>query len=104
MYPNASIGDMEKVEDLQLKEVIIAGRKYPVKVSKTELEALAKIEQEVNDELYNIQMRYADRDKQDCLSMTLLSYAMRLKKLQQDQQSANLAISNIESMLALSEE
>lgn len=65
-------------EPLVTVDVIIAGRKYPVKATAQEAERLTTLQDQVNNDLADIQLKYADRDKQDCLSMTLLSYAMKL--------------------------
>jgi cell division protein ZapA (FtsZ GTPase activity inhibitor) len=59
--------------------VLIAGRTYPVRVLPEEESELRGIVQEVNDKIKEFQMTYTNRDKQDCLAMALLTYAVDAK-------------------------
>lgn len=63
--------------------VVIAGRPYPLRVNAEEEAAIRKIVKEVNDKVNHFQMTYTDRDKQDCLSMVALTYAVESFKMQQ---------------------
>ncbi len=63
--------------------VVIAGRPYPLRVSTQEEAAIRRIVKEVNEKVSHFQMTYTDRDKQDCLSMVALTYAVELYKMQQ---------------------
>ncbi len=63
--------------------VVIAGRPYPLRIEAREEAAIRRIVKEVNDKINNFQLTYKDRDKQDCLSMTVLTYAVELDKAQQ---------------------
>lgn len=65
--------------------VLIAGRPYPLKVSTSDEPAIRKIVKEVNEKLNRFQLTYTNKDKQDCLSMTLLTYAVDLHKAQKAQ-------------------
>ena len=57
-------------------EVNIAGRKYPVKVTEEEEILVLDIVNEVNQKLKDFQTTYRMKDKQDHLSMALLTYAL----------------------------
>jgi len=61
--------------------VLIGGRPYPLKINSADETAVRKIVKEVNDKVASFQTAYQDRDKQDGLSMTLLTYAFDLYKL-----------------------
>lgn len=59
--------------------VVIAGRPYPLRVARQDEEGLREIVQEINQRFNKFQVDYSDRDKQDCLVMTLLTYADELR-------------------------
>ncbi len=63
--------------------VVIAGRPYPLKVKTEDEAAIRKIVKEVNEKINRFQLSYNNRDKKDCLSMALLTYAVDLHKAQQ---------------------
>ena len=65
--------------------VLIAGRPYPLKVNASDEPAIRKIVKEINEKLNRFQLTYTSKDKQDCLSMTLLTYAVDLHKTQKAQ-------------------
>ena len=67
-------------KELKNIKVLIAGRPYPLKVEQAEEEAIRQIVKEVNDKVTDFQMAYNKKDKQDCLSMALLTYAVDLHK------------------------
>ena len=62
--------------------VLIAGRPYPLKIKVGDEHTIRKIVKEVNDKVNQFQLAYAKKDKQDCLSMALLTYAVDLHKAQ----------------------
>lgn len=62
--------------------VLIAGRPYPLKIKVGDEQTIRKIVKEVNDKVNQFQLAYAKKDKQDCLSMALLTYAVDLHKIQ----------------------
>ncbi len=59
--------------------VVIAGRPYPLRIADREEEGLRMLVKEINDRFSDFQVKYSDRDKQDCLVMTLLTYADELR-------------------------
>ena len=65
-------------QEIELKKlnVVIAGRSFPLKVTKDEERILPLIEKDLNDQIRKMQMTYTDRDMQDCLSMVLLTQAI----------------------------
>ena len=73
---------MENQENRHIT-VIIAGRPYPLKVKADDETAIRQIVNEVNEKVNHFQLAYTSKDKQDCLSMTLLTYAVDLFKLRQ---------------------
>lgn len=60
--------------------VIIAARPYPLRVSKRDEAMIRRIVKEVNEKVNKFQLTYTTKDKQDCLAMALLSYAVDLQK------------------------
>lgn len=63
--------------------VVIAGRPYPLRVPQEEEAHLRLLVGEINGRFNDFQVQYADRDKQDCLVMTLLTYAEELRLARQ---------------------
>lgn len=59
--------------------MVIAGRPYPLRVAPQDEAGLRAIVQQLNDRFNEFQVRYSDRDTQDCLVMTLLTYADELR-------------------------
>jgi cell division protein ZapA (FtsZ GTPase activity inhibitor) len=82
--------------------VVLAGRTYPVLVTQDEVEGVNLINQQLNKEFLDLQSRYANKlNKQDILSMLLLTYA---KDLHEERQKTDLApvkerIESIEKIL-----
>lgn len=60
--------------------VLIAGRPYPLKIKEHDEPTIRKIVKEINDKINQFQLTYANKDKQDCLSMAILTYAVDLHK------------------------
>jgi len=59
--------------------VVLAGRTYPVLVTPDEVEEVKLINHQLNKEFLDLQNRYANKlNKQDILSMLLLTYAKDL--------------------------
>jgi len=67
--------------------VLIAGRPYPLKVKEGDEATIRRIVKEVNEKINRFQLTYTNKDKQDCLSMAILTYAVDLHKAQQNQTS-----------------
>jgi cell division protein ZapA len=59
--------------------VVIAGRPYPLRVKESDEAGLRKMVAEINAKFNEFQVNYGTRDKQDCLVMTLLTYASELR-------------------------
>lgn len=66
------------MRDNELKKmtVTIAGRDYPVRVKESEVEMVTWVVHEINQKLQDLQLKYNKNDLQDCLSMTILTYAV----------------------------
>lgn len=73
---------------------VIAGRKYPLRVAASDEEGMRAVIQEINQRLNEYQVRFQDRDTQDCLVMTLLTYADELRS------ARNLADTSMRGELA----
>ena len=61
--------------------VTLGGRPYPLRVVPEDEEPIRRIAKELNDKLTDFQETYPGRDKQDCLAMLLLIYAVDLYKV-----------------------
>jgi cell division protein ZapA len=72
-----------ETQDTKNITVVIAGRPYPLKIKESDEPVIRKIVNEINDKLNRFQLTYSSKDKQDCLSMALLTYAVDLHKMQQ---------------------
>ena len=82
--------------------VLIAGRPYPLKIKAEDEPAIRKIVKEVNDKINRFQLTYTNKDKQDCLSMTVLTYAVDLYKNKppdNSDPSLDTKLSDLESIL-----
>ena len=77
---------MEGQETKQIT-VLIAGRPYPLKVKEGDEPTIRRIVKEVNEKINRFQLTYTNKDKQDCLSMAILTYAVDLHKAQQNHTS-----------------
>ena len=64
--------------------VVIASRPYPLKVKQEEEASIRKIIKEINEKINRFQLTYTNKDKQDCLAMAVLTYAVDLYKTQQN--------------------
>lgn len=62
----------------------IAGRQYPVKVEPNEEKAIRSIEKSINQKINEFQIHYKGKDKQDCITMAMLSIAFQQLKPQAD--------------------
>jgi cell division protein ZapA (FtsZ GTPase activity inhibitor) len=62
--------------------VIIAGRPYPLKIKEGDEPIIRRIVKEVNDKIALFQNTYPRKDRQDWLSMALLTSAVDLHKAQ----------------------
>ncbi len=87
-------------ETINIK-VMIAGRTYPLKVKAGDEASILAIVKEVNEKINRFQMTYKNKDKQDCLSMALFTYAVDLHKTHQTSNSKELSskIGDIDQLL-----
>lgn len=60
--------------------VVIAGRPYPLRISANDEADIRRIVKEVNEKVNQFQRTYTKKDKQDCLAMAILTYAVQLHK------------------------
>ena len=70
---------MEDTDSKQLT-VIIAARPYPLKIKATDELAIRRIVKDINDKVNQLQLSYPEKDKQDCLALTLLTFAVELHR------------------------
>lgn len=70
---------MEELDSKQLT-IIIAGRPYPLKIKAKDEPVIRRIAREINEKINKFQLTYPGREKQDCLAMALLAYAIDLHK------------------------
>jgi len=64
-------------------DIELAGKSYPVLVEKEEETMLLDLAKQINDEISDMQRRYGNKlNKQDILSMLLLTYAKKFKDLE----------------------
>ncbi len=64
--------------------ILIAGRPYPLKIKENDEHVVRKIAKELNEMVNRFQLKYANKDKQDCLAMALLTYAVDLQKAKKE--------------------
>lgn len=67
-------------DELISMSVMIAGRSYPLKVKEADAEPIQVVVDELNEKIKDFQLTYINKDKQDCLAMALLTYAVDLQK------------------------
>lgn len=66
--------------DLVNTSVMIAGRNYSLKIKPSDEPVIKQIVKEVNEKINTFSTSYTKKDKQDCLAMVLLSFAVDLHK------------------------
>lgn len=81
--------------------VVIAGRPYPLKIKESDEPVIRKLIKEINDKVNRFQQTYANKDKQDCLAMALLTQSIELYKSQSSTPDNDLAsqLTHLESLL-----
>ncbi len=62
-------------------QVMIAGRTYPLRVKQEDIESINKVVDDINEKVKDFQLTYINKDKQDCLAMALLTYAVDFYKI-----------------------
>lgn len=83
---------MEELDSKQLT-IIIAGRPYPLKIKAKDEPVIRRIVREINEKINKFQLTYPGREKQDCLAMALLAYAIDLHKASNQPDSTSPEIS-----------
>ena len=79
--------------------VMIAGRNYSLKIQPSDEPVIKQIVKEVNEKISSFSTTYTKKDKQDCLAMVLLGYAVDLHKSKSDSPGAAPLDANIESQI-----
>ena len=82
-------------------EIAIGGRIYPLKVEENEVATVMETVDEINQKLLDLQTTYSTKDMQDCLSMTLLTYAVDKRKQKKDSDTSEIEskLSKMSSLL-----
>lgn len=75
--------------DVKQLTIVIAGRPYPLKVQKADEPTIRRIVKEINDKVNDFQLTYVNKDKQDCLAMAILTYAVELNQQKQSALASN---------------
>ena len=90
-------------KDLTNITVLIAGRPYPLKIKPGDEQTIRTIVKNVNEKVNQFQKTYSKKDKQDCLSMALLTYAVDLHKAKSNDAPPNNTAENSADHLILSD-
>ena len=69
-------------EDIKVT-VVIAGRPYPLKIKSSEERIIRKAAKAINDKVNEFQRIYTNKDKQDLLSIALLTFAVENQRLRE---------------------
>lgn len=77
---DSNLVNMIEVPNSKNINVMIAGRSYPLRIKSEDEVAIRKVVDEINEKIKEFQLTYKNRDKQDCLSMALLTYAVESHK------------------------
>ncbi len=80
--------------------VLIAGRPYPLKIKASDEQTIRTLVKEINNKVNSFQQTYTQKDKQDCLSMAVLTYAVELQKARQ-QKTDTILSEKMDSISAL---
>lgn len=67
-------------QDMVSITVLIAGRPYPLKIKAGDEPSIRKIVKDINDTVNRFQLQYTTKDKQDCLAMVALTFAVDSQK------------------------
>ena len=86
--------------DMKSITVLIASRPYPLRIKEEDEKRIKSIVKDINDKISKFQLTYAQKDKQDCLAMALLTYAVDLQK-QREQTEDSLIMRHLEQIEAL---
>jgi cell division protein ZapA len=88
-------------DDLISMNIMIAGRSYPLRVKGGDQESIKVVVDEINEKIKDFQLTYINKDKQDCLAMALLTYAVDFHKSENEQLSESIAkkVERLEAMI-----
>lgn len=87
-------------ENMKSITVLIASRPYPLRIKEEDEKRIKGIVNDINDKISKFQLTYAQKDKQDCLAMALLTYAVDLQK-QREQSENSLIMRHLEQIESL---
>ena len=73
------------MEEQQQIKIGIADRVYPFKINPSDEEKIRLAVKMINERVAYYKQKYANRDSQDALSMSLLQFVMKWIKVEQDQ-------------------
>jgi len=59
-------------------QVMIEGRQYSLQVHEADADSMNRIVEEVNETLKSLHITYPNKDRQDCMAMALLTFAVKL--------------------------
>lgn len=80
--------------------VLIASRPYPLRIKVEDEKRIRDIVNDINDKINSFQLTYTQKDKQDCLAMSLLTYAVDLQKHQEASEDSQV-IKHLDKVEAL---
>lgn len=88
-------------EQMKSITVLIANRPYPLKIKEKDEKRIKEIVQEINDKINTFQLTYSQKDKQDCLAMALLTYAVDLHKNRENTENSTMVkhLQQIEALI-----
>ena len=67
--------------------VILAGRPYLLNINKSDEAMIIRLAKEINNKISAFQAKQPDRDLQDCLAFTMLTYAVDAQRTAQKNQA-----------------
>lgn len=86
-------------------DLMIAGRSYSLRIKRKDELNIRKIADEINEKVKNLQLSYTRKDKQDCLCIALLTYAVDNYKLKNQPLAEDDSVGErIDELTALLEE
>ncbi|MBP6794422.1 MAG: cell division protein ZapA [Saprospiraceae bacterium] len=71
-------------------QVMIEGRQYSLQVHEADADSMNRIVEEVNDTLKSLHITYPNKDRQDCMAMALLTFAVKLYESRVESISADV--------------
>ena len=85
-------------DDLKSMQVFISGRSYPLKVKDGEQAVIQNVVDELAEKIRDFQLTYVNKDKQDCLAMALLTYAVDNHRLRQGESSLQVLSDKVDKI------